>query len=601
MINRSLFKPIYRILYGIVSLPAILIEFLRQVAIWISSERWYLCGFIPCSAGLWPLGLYCWEKRIERRPVAILMRLLGIVCLILGTFLFVAGLWRLAGILFLIRIPIWLDRWLHLGETLYTSEDGTPSSNFSHPLDRLSLWYIGIIFLVLAINKERLLEFGDPSDHYYHMAVAQKILETGTIPIWDDWEFAPVGRPHLYPPLLHLLIALFAGSPDHIVEGFSNIQMLLFPSTLLAYWYFFRTLFPPAHAYISLLVLSMEYMFSLGCLMGLPSSLVNLLWPLILVAILKKKTYLATVYLAIAFYTHTGIPMLIGLCLLILGIWKRDLLRSVLITIVGALILSIPWTLRYYVFADWMHTSGSQGFSLASIVTRLLWLQIINPIFLILTVWGWFRLKDTGVIKSQVIGFLPMLTQYGGRFFMHGAPFLSPFIASHFTRFLEGTITRRRAVCFLLMTIIPLPSINFLEAQDQIKPSLFVNITAPHICLFFTLNRQWKNSTELDTLMQVIQETTSTDDIIHLPADEMYHFGDYVVVMTGRRTDMGGWGEVTKPEMWETIMKCRKDPRDGIFVSRFRENIPKERRIEQSGTFFIGYPSDEEISASSFP
>jgi hypothetical protein len=53
------------------------------------------------------------------------------------------------------------------------------------------------------------------------MAVAQKILERGHIPIWDDWEFAPMGRPHLYPPFLHLSIAFFSGDPDRVVEGFS--------------------------------------------------------------------------------------------------------------------------------------------------------------------------------------------------------------------------------------------------------------------------------------------------------------------------------------------------------------------------------------------
>ncbi len=220
--------------FGLLSLPALIAGLLRWVAAWIASERWYLWGFIPCCAGLWPLGLYCWHKKIERGYLHFPLRLFSYVCFFFGTLLFFAGLWPFSGILLFIRLLMWLDVWLRLGDPLLSGTGLDSSTRFHHPLDKLSLFFIGTIFLVLAINKERLIDFGDPSDHFYHMAVAQKILERGTIPLWDDWEFAPMGRPHLYPPLLHLLIAFIAGRPDDILSGFATIQMLLYPSALLA-------------------------------------------------------------------------------------------------------------------------------------------------------------------------------------------------------------------------------------------------------------------------------------------------------------------------------------------------------------------------------
>jgi hypothetical protein len=434
------------VLLWILSIPALIARFLRQIAQYIASERWYLWGFIPCSAGLWPLGLYCWHKDVQCWYYRFPLRVFSYICFLFGTILFFEGLWPFAGILLLVRLLIWLDDWLRLSDPLVAESAPDSTAGFKHPFDKLSLCFIGAIFIVLAVNKERLIDFSDPSDQFYHMAVAKQILEKRTIPIWDDWEFAPMGRPHLYPPVLHLLIAFFAGEPDQIIAGFSSIQMLLYPLALLAYWLLYRKFLSPAHAYLSLIFLSMEFMFGMGCLMGLPASIVNVLWPFILLALINKRTYVAILLLAVAFYTHTGMPALICLCLLIFGLWKREHFLRILAVIIGALILSIPWTLRYYVFSDWMQASGAQGFSFSSIVARLLWLQIANPVFIVLAVWGLFRLKQTAIFKSQILGFLPMLTQYGGRFFMHGAPFLSPFIAVHFKRFLEGNVTRRRAL-----------------------------------------------------------------------------------------------------------------------------------------------------------
>jgi hypothetical protein len=74
----------------------------------------------------------------------------------------------------------------------------------------------------------------------------------------------------------------------------------------------------------------------------------------------------------------------------------------------------------------------------------------------------------------------------------------------------------------------------------------------------------------------------------------MYHFGDLIVVMTGRRTDTGGWGEIRKPEMWEAMIKSRGDINDGVFVSKVRENIPEGRIVKQIGSYFIGYPPSDD-------
>ena len=584
-------QSIVTILQWILFLPAHVVGWMKQGFIWIAGERGYWLAWIPCSAGLWPLGLYGWNQPVARSIYRIPLRMFSYVCFVAGTFLFFAGLWRFSLIVLVVRLLRWLDSWLQLDKPFISLDAMEDTSAIGrHPFDRLSLGVVGVIFLFFAINKERLVDLTEPSDHFYHMAVAQKILERSTIPLWDDWEFAPMGRPHLYPPLLHLVIAFFAGTPNNMLAGFSTVQLLLYPSALLAYWYLFRNFISPSWAYLSLLILMMEFLFSMGCLIALPASCVNVLWPLILIALFKKRVYLAIVLLGAAFYTHTGMPLLICLGLLIMGIWKRDTFWPVIATILGALVLALPWMVRYYVFSDWMQAGGAQGFNITSIISRLMWLQILNPIFIILMIWGWRRTRNLTLFKTQVLGFLPMLTQYGGRFFMHGAPFLSPFIAVHFNRWLTGPITRRRAFGFLLITLIPLPCISFMNGKDLLHPGFMPGISATHACIFFTIQRQPKDHSDLDELTRIIRETTSPEDIIHLPDEGTYHFGDLIVVLTGRRTDMGGWGEVRKPEMFEAILKQRADDNDGIFVSRYKENIPSARRIQQVGSYYIGYP-----------
>ncbi|MBD3266192.1 hypothetical protein GF373_05935, partial [bacterium] len=373
-------KTLGRIVLFLLSLPAILIQQVRRLFRWVASPRWYLLAFIPCNAGLWWLGLYLWEKPLESRVLRFFLRFLSLACLIFGTFVFFAGLWPLAALALPIRLIIWLDRWLHLDRAFYQPAMATKNQIMQNPYDRLALGFILLVLMVLVINQERLPLLLDISDQYYHMAVAQKIWERGHIPLWDDWEFAPMGRPHLYPPLLHLLIAFLAKTPGQIEQGYAAYQVFLYPALLFSYWYLFRFLFGPTLALLSLLFMSMEFMFMMGASLGLPASLVNLFWPWLLLAIIKKRTYLATILLGLSYYTHTGIPPLITLGLWIWGLWQREYLKQVVFITVGAMVLATPWLVRYWVFSDWIQSGGAQGYSLESRLSHILWLLILNPI-----------------------------------------------------------------------------------------------------------------------------------------------------------------------------------------------------------------------------
>lgn len=176
---------IKRALVWIASLPAMLIGLLRTSSIYCIGPRWHWVGFIICNAGLWSLGLWLWQRPIQRSWLRIPARILSYPCFFLGTILFFAGFWRFALVYPAIIFFQWIDRKLDLQTPLKYTSPTAPL--FHHALDRFSLGLIAIVFFTLAIHKEDLLAYSGISDNYYHMAAARNIMLNGAVPYWDDW------------------------------------------------------------------------------------------------------------------------------------------------------------------------------------------------------------------------------------------------------------------------------------------------------------------------------------------------------------------------------------------------------------------------------
>jgi hypothetical protein len=67
------------------------------------------------------------------------------------------------------------------------------------------IWWAGLACTVLwAVRWPAFPPLLDPA---YHLAIAQQVRAAGGVLAQDVWQWAPVGRPHLYPPALHLAMA----------------------------------------------------------------------------------------------------------------------------------------------------------------------------------------------------------------------------------------------------------------------------------------------------------------------------------------------------------------------------------------------------------
>src|SRR3990167_1371545 len=62
-------------------------------------------------------------------------------------------------------------------------------------------------------------------DIYYHLLTAWGFIQAGGYSGWDFWQYAPAGRIHIYPPLLHIVLAFF------IKSGISKIILVKFLET----------------------------------------------------------------------------------------------------------------------------------------------------------------------------------------------------------------------------------------------------------------------------------------------------------------------------------------------------------------------------------
>ena len=92
--------------------------------------------------------------------------------------------------------------------------------------DYCSIILITLTVFILIYRWEMFPKF---IDIYYHFSVVKNFDFVNGLVIHDYWEYAPAGRPHLYPPLFHLIILLFmkSGINTELLMKFTNLKCRL--------------------------------------------------------------------------------------------------------------------------------------------------------------------------------------------------------------------------------------------------------------------------------------------------------------------------------------------------------------------------------------
>ena len=564
-------------------LPTFFMYF-EKFCIKIATKGWHKPGFYLSTAFTVPLALHLYKK--EDRP-GFYLKVIANIILLVYLFLFLKGLWRFW--IFLLLLPaarIIKVIYDALGEPITEPIPwNTPSQpSLFNPLKRLeeldvvALLFILFIFLGFLVNAQAFTPTGP--DCWYHMAVARKIIELGKIPLWDTWEFQPVGRPHLYPPLFHILLAICAkGDVENIIPGARILQIVLYPAALLTSWYFIRLLFSSKTAFIALIILSMDMTFSIIFIGLMPSSLVNLLFPLLLVTFLSKRL-ISVPLMVLCLYSHLSFPFLILICLFVLSYKYRTYLSFYKKFVVLSLLFYVPWALRVLFFRDFLRSFATvAGNPLSGMIVGMLSLQIISPLFLYCGFQG-IR-KSSGInrdiIKYILIGFLPALLFYGGRYWFHTAPFWAVFIALYIKKWISS---KKRIALLFLFAFVPLPLIGINIPRGG--PPVMLSTTA----LDGVLGLQfWPSSLyEEDILLkQLIEKHTSPDQIIHVDEGSL---ADKIVTLTGRPVDNGMWFEVGSQEIERAIQYANLYERPAVFIYSNKDALPPVDEVHRIGRYW---------------
>ena len=179
-------------------------------------------------------------------------------------------------------------------------------------------------------------------DPWYHLLIARQMAEAGGVLAIDAWQFAPVGRPHLYPPLLHLGLAglLDAGVPP--LTAIRVASAVLPPALLGSVWLSAKRLAGPEIAGWVLVAALAPFAFHLHSAITLAATLglIELLW--LMVAVERGRVIAAGLLFAALGYTHLGLPW-IALAMAVCCALLRPDLRRTLWRSGWGLILVLPW------------------------------------------------------------------------------------------------------------------------------------------------------------------------------------------------------------------------------------------------------------------
>ena len=368
-------------------------------------------------------------------------------------------------------------------------------------------------------------------DSFYHLTVIQGFRDAGGPVLHAFWEAAPEGRPHLYPPLFHLLfypLSRLGASPLFLARFWSWAS---FPGFLLVAWTVLRQVATPRRACLTLISLATPYSFYLSTVNYLPATLVLAVGLGLMLALQKQRPLAGGILLALAFYLHAGFPWLLVLSLLLYGLFDPPSQKTVFLILAIGLVGGAPWLLHLFGQIGQIHFQprGEEKFFECPILSILLGIAGLKL--------AWSRGGISRFWVALAIGFLPMLGAYRYRFFSAEGLFpwllLSGLTLDHlFEKYgqrLGGAWVGLTALVILAPTLYSAGDGLHLAWADT-TPSILAGRTPP-IPRATALSLFRKKL--IDELPEQVKIQTSPDDLVYC---NLPYIGGMLNIFTGRAT-----------------------------------------------------------------
>nr|MDO8082915.1 hypothetical protein [Candidatus Freyarchaeota archaeon] len=348
------------------------------------------------------------------------------------------------------------------------------------PLERESFtdnWFIGplhfydvLALFLVAFFAVGLFVVGPPLflDDFYHMGVAQEVYLLGYVPTWDFWEYLPIGRPNLYPPLLHVVMALLMKfSGGDVFFAARAVKVITYPLLILCFWYSARGLAGKKSAFYSTMALvSISSMLSLSYMI-MPASLVLALTCLLFLTFTRKKLIVSIILMAVMLWLHIAMPILTIIALFAFSLVRRKegYLEFFLKVFGVSVLLYSPWLVHVVAHIGWLSFAEMPAGLFIPLIVWALGLPALALSFR-------YYQNDHFIYTLYAFSLIPMFFGYGSRFWVYIVIPLSFFVGVTISRHVGSRNGKWRAVKVILVLLLAISAflVTLSIGQGMLAP-----------------------------------------------------------------------------------------------------------------------------------
>ncbi|MDD5135883.1 MAG: hypothetical protein PHN63_00885 [Candidatus Omnitrophica bacterium] len=450
-------------------------------------------------------------------------------------------------------------------------------------MKNISGWRYGIagiitLFAFMLVTRWQTLPIF--LDSYYHAACMTGFRDAGGIVLHDFWEYAPAGRPHLYPPLFHIILLGLSKLGLPVLFIIRAVSVAAYPLLLFIISWVVTKLYNDRCAFFTVLAASMPYTFFLNATAAIPSTLALILLVLLFYAIETKRVLCGALLLGLAFYTHAGLSWITVLIVILYALFKIRDIKPIALMISGGLLLGSPWSI-------YMLSKRSCFLPANSYINNYFEPNALLYLFAII---GFlFVLKQRGrslFYLAMIAGMMLMLKGYTFRFLcaegLLPVIFLAGIGIDGSYSMAAGFLKKKNARAIVYSVFLPWLIFYLLTFWPGSSFKRFVHYD-PDKATALESSIYFRNG--MEELFSIIKANTSPDEIIFC---NYSYVGGIFYTFTGRVSSGAMLNEVMPaypqdPFMPAALIVWIKNP-EGVFEPGLRANIDRLGLVKAAET-----------------
>jgi len=215
-----------------------------------------------------------------------------------------------------------------------------------------------VLLLLLAVfSLSRIPYLPQFVDGYYHLSVAQGFIKSGGWVGWDWWDFAPLGRPHLYPPLYHFLLVGLLKLKINNLLALQVTEALSAPVFFMVFWRVVRSLWDKRTACFALVISSSFFPLYVASTGNVPATMAMVFGLLSVLFFKHRRIAAAVVSLTLSFYAHAAIPWMFVCGYLTLIFFDKDRRSDSVKTVILSLAVASPLFFHQLKYLNYLYMS----------------------------------------------------------------------------------------------------------------------------------------------------------------------------------------------------------------------------------------------------